>query len=156
MVAPLLFFSSYFYLLNLLFLFNCLSYANKRILCAPRKFEIKAARNANRKIFHLNFASLPFMVAGKLFCARILFVGQLVLQLKELFLVFCLGDIMYFSCTFISLLWYKEAIFTLFPLLCESPDKFTSKSKFLASNNESILTYWSLCFISVIPPFLYS
>ena len=53
----------------------------------PRRFDVKAARNIdkpNSKIFQLNFASLPFIVAGKLFCTRILFVRQLVLQLKEL------------------------------------------------------------------------
>ena len=140
-----------------MFLFNCLSYTYERILCAPQKFDVKAARNidnANREIFELNFTSLPFMVAGKLFCAKILFVGQLVLQ--NCFLVFCLEDIMYFSCTFISLLRRKEAILTLSSLLCESPDKFTSKSKFLALNNESILTYWPWCFRSVIPLFLNS
>ena len=54
----------------------------------PRRFDVKAARNidkANSKIFQFNFESLPFIVAGTLFCTRILFVRQLVLQLKELF-----------------------------------------------------------------------
>ena len=48
---------------------------------APRKFGVKAA---NSKVFQLNFASLPFTVAGKLFCTKILFVRQLVFELKEL------------------------------------------------------------------------
>ena len=79
------------------------------------------------------------MVTGKLFCTRILFVLQVVLQLKELFLVFCLGGIKYFSCTFTSLLRRKEAILTKSSLLSESSDKFALKCKLLASNNEAIL-----------------
>ena len=62
MATPLLFFSSYFYLLSLLFLFNCLSYTYERILCAPQKFDVKAARNidnANREIFELNLQAYP-------------------------------------------------------------------------------------------------
>ena len=48
---------------------------------------------------------------------------------------------MYFSCTFTLLLRRKEAVLTQFSLLCESSDKFTPKCRFLASNNETILTY---------------
>ena len=110
----------------------------------PRKFDVKAARNIDKdksKIFQFNFASLPFIVAGTLLCTRILFEGQLVSKIKELFLVFRLGDIMNFSCTFTSFLRRKEAILTLSSLPCESHDKFAPKSKFLASNNEAILTY---------------
>ena len=105
---------------------------------APRKFGVKAA---NSKVFQLNFASLPFTVAGKLFCTKILFVRQLVLQLKKLFLVSYERDFMYFSCTFTSLLRHKTAILTQSLLLCKSSDKFSPRCKFLASKNEAILTY---------------
>ena len=53
----------------------------------PRIFDVKAARNidkANSKIFPSKFASLPFIVAGKLFCTRILLVRQLFFTVKEL------------------------------------------------------------------------
>ena len=53
-----------------------------------RRFEVRVARNidkADSKIFQFNFASSPFIVAGKLFCTRILFEQHLVLQLRELF-----------------------------------------------------------------------
>ena len=51
---------------------------------------------------------------------------------------------MYFSCTFTSILRRKEAILTQSSLLCESLDKFSTKCKFLASNNDAILSYWPL------------
>ena len=68
--------------------------------------------------------------------------GSLFYSWKNCFLVLCLGDIIYFRCTFTMLLQRKEAILSL--LLCESLDKFAPKGKFLASNNEAILTYWPL------------
>ena len=94
--------------------------------------DIKAANNndrANIKTFQFNCASLPFMVAGKLFCTRILFEWPLVLQLKKEF--------------FFSLLFKRYHVFYLylyiafvpfliqFSLPFESFDKFTPKNKFL-------------------------
>ena len=47
-------FPSYFYLLSSLLLFSCLIIRNEKILCPPRRFDVKTARNtdkANSKIF---------------------------------------------------------------------------------------------------------
>ena len=63
---------------------------------------------------------------------------------KNCFLAFRLGYMMNFSRTFTVLLWRKEEILTKFSLLCKSSDKFVPKWKLLASNNEAILTYWTL------------
>ena len=57
---------------------------------------------------------------------------------KELFFVFCLGDIIHFSCIFTWPLKCKEQFLTKSSLLCENTDKFFS------SNNEALLTYWPL------------
>ena len=95
----------YFYLLSLLFLFSCRRYAIEEILSAPWRFDVKAARNtdkANSKIFQFKFASLPFIVARRLFWTKNLYVRQLVLQFKKnCFIAFCLEDIMcYFNVAF--------------------------------------------------------
>ena len=63
---------------------------------------------------------------------------------KNYFLVFRLGDTMYFSLTFTRLLRRQETNFTKFSPLGETSVKFAPKCKSLASNNEAILTYWSL------------
>ena len=47
---------------------------------------------------------------------------------------------MSFSYTFASFLQSKKAILTKFLIICQNPDKFQPKCKFLASNNEAILT----------------
>ena len=51
---------------------------------------------------------------------------------------------MYFSCNFTLLLRRKEAILTTSMLQCKSSNKFAPKGKYLASNNEVILTHWPL------------
>ena len=52
-------------------------YNNENILRARRILDIKAARNidkANSKIFQFNFASFCFIVTGKLFYTRVLYI----------------------------------------------------------------------------------
>ena len=49
-----------------------------------------------------------------------------------------------YSCTLTWLGQRIQAILTKFSLLCESSNKFAPKWKALASNNEAIMTYWTL------------
>ena len=88
------------------------------------------------KYFNLNLQAYPSLWLTSYFAQGFYLYGC--------FLVFCLGNIMYFSCTFTSLSRRKEEILTQSPLLCESFEKFPPKCKLLASNNEAILTYWPL------------
>ena len=52
-----------------------------------------------------------------------------------------LKELMYFIRTFTLPLRRKEEILTKSSLPCENSDKFAPKCKFVASNNETILTY---------------
>ena len=70
--------------------------------------------------------------------------GSLFYIWKNYFLAFRFGDMMYFSRTFTLLLRRKETTLNNSSLLCERSVQFAPERKFVASNNEAILTFWPL------------
>ena len=95
------------------------------------------------KVKYFNSVVEAFHLVNLLGCFALGFhmFGSLFYSWKNCFLVFCLEDIMYFSCTFTWLFQRKEAILTKPLLLCESYSKFAQTFKFLSLNDNAFLTF---------------